>query len=54
MLKQFIIEAGLEIKVWKRHEVSNEVPLELLVEPHWHNAADLKTINIIARAIKAV
>ena len=49
-LKQFIVEAGFDLEVWRRNTVPNDPPPELLADPHWHNPADLKTLNIIARA----
>ncbi|MFB0490871.1 SAM-dependent methyltransferase [Methylobacterium sp. OAE515] len=51
-LKQFTIEAGFAIEIFNRMSVPNEVPPELLSEPHWHNEQDLKTLCIQMRARK--
>jgi 2-polyprenyl-6-hydroxyphenyl methylase/3-demethylubiquinone-9 3-methyltransferase len=49
MLRQFMVEAGFSLELWHRNFVANEPPPALLCEPHWHNAMDLRTLNILAR-----
>lgn len=49
-LRQFTIEAGFEIEVFKRLSVPNEPPQELLNAPYWHNENDLRTLCVHMRA----